>query len=422
MTIPWAFFGVSVVGALLTLNAFVPVRRVPVLFLPSFFGSWLTAELALHHVVWQVLATVPFVYFGALSAPIGWVGLGICLASWAGLLVLYLGGHRAEHIYHEALAEVEQAEVGRPVPWHQHVMPFSFRRVGVRVTKHIPFATLGYTTLHLDVAAPEEPSDTPRPAVIQLHGGAWVIGDKREQGWPLIGHLAANGWVVFNANYRLSPDATFPDHLIDVKRAIAWVREHAEEWNVDPDFIAITGGSAGGHLASLAALTANEPIYQPGFEDSDTSVQACVPIYGVYDFTNRLGIRRKSYRRRLIDPIVMKTTLEDEPEAFAAASPVDQVHRDAPPFLVIHGDRDVLSPVEDARMFVERLRAVSREPVYYAELRGAQHAFDVFCSPRTLRTVTAVHRFLVHERARHEGLAATEPVPAHAMAVDIVQA
>lgn len=292
------------------------------------------------------------------------------------------------------------------MPWLQHFMPFSFRRAGVKVHKHLLFATVGRQKLYLDVATPEEPSDAPRPAVIQLHGGAWVIGDKREQGWPLIGHLAANGWVVFNANYRLSPAATFPDHLVDVKRAIAWVREHAEEWNVDPSFIAVTGGSAGGHLAALAALTANDPKYQPGFEDADTSVQACVPIYGVYDFTNRLGVRREGYRRRLIEPRVMKVRFQDDPDAYHAASPIDQVHPDAPSFLVIHGDRDVLAPVEDARLFVERLREVSRQPVYFAELRGAQHAFDVFCSPRTLRTVTAVHRYLESERAHQRSTAA----------------
>ena len=109
------------------------------------------------------------------------------------------------------------------------------------------------------------------PAILQIHGGGWVIGDKREQGIPLLGHLAANGWVGFNANYRLSPGATFPDHLVDCKRAMAWFREHADEHGGDPDFLCVTGGSAGGHLTALVALTANDPRYQPGFEDVDTT-------------------------------------------------------------------------------------------------------------------------------------------------------
>ena len=93
------------------------------------------------------------------------------------------------------------------------------------------------------------------------------------------------------ANYALSPKATFPDHLIDVKRALAWVKEHIAEYGGDPGYVVISGGSAGGHLSSLAALTPNRPEYQPGFEAVDTTVQACVPFYGVYDFTNRDGIR-----------------------------------------------------------------------------------------------------------------------------------
>ena len=75
-------------------------------------------------------------------------------------------------------------------------------------------------------------------------------------------------------NYRLSPRSTWPDHIVDVKHAIAWVQANIAEYARDPDFIAITGGSAGGHLSSLAALTANDPTFQPGFEDVDTRVQA----------------------------------------------------------------------------------------------------------------------------------------------------
>ena len=142
---------------------------------------------------------------------------------------------------------------------------------------------------------PEEPGRN-RPAIMQIHGGAWIIGDKREQGWPLIGHLAANGWVCFNVNYRLSPAATWPEHLIDLKYALKWIREHADEYGIDPSFVAVTGGSAGGHLTAMMGLTANDPEYQPGFEEADTSLQAAVPVYGVYDFTNRLGTMQERFR------------------------------------------------------------------------------------------------------------------------------
>jgi len=85
-------------------------------------------------------------------------------------------------------------------------------------------------------------------------------------------HLAELGWVCVAINYRLSPRSTWPDQIVDVKRALAWTKEHIAEYGGDPDWVAITGGSAGGHLSSLAALTPNDPQFQPGFEDADTSV------------------------------------------------------------------------------------------------------------------------------------------------------
>ena len=188
--------------------------------------------------------------------------------------------------------------------------------------------------------------------------------------------------------------ATFPDHLIDVKRAIAWVREHADEHGIDPDFIVVTGASAGGHLTALTALTANDPQYQPGFEEADTSVQAAVPFYGVYDFTNRNGAWPEEVVPLFLAPVVMKCDPDEAPERYEAASPLDQVHDGAPPFFVIHGDIDILAPVEDARDFVHRLREVSNQPVYYLELKGAQHAFETFASIRANAVVEAAERFL----------------------------
>ena len=131
-------------------------------------------------------------------------------------------------------------------------------------------------TLRLDVTVPSAPvpgGRALRPALLQIHGGGWVIGDKREQGLPLLSHMAAQGWVGFNVNYRLSPWASIPEHLDDLQAALAWVREHAEEYGVDPDFVCVTGGSAGGHLSALLALTADPPV------------AAAVPFYGIYDFT-----------------------------------------------------------------------------------------------------------------------------------------
>ena len=407
-TISWLFLGVSLIGAVFTANAFVPVRRVPALFMPSFFGSWLTAELAMHHVLWQAIATFLFVDFGALDGFPGWAGLVITLGSWVGLVVLFGDGSRAAKTFAAALRNVDTVRETLRVPRKQVLLPFSKKRRGVKVTRDIVFRRVAGTILKLDVVAPDTDGSN-RPAILQIHGGSWVMGDKREQGWPLLSHLAANGWVCFNLNYRLSPGATFPDHLIDLKAGLAWIREHAAEYDIDPDFIAVTGGSAGGHLAALMALTANDPEYQPGFENADTSLQAAVPIYGVYDFTSRLGINRLPFWYRRLEQQIMKAFQSEEPEKFRRASPIDRVHPGAPPFFIIHGDRDTLAPVEEARYFADELRQRSKSPVIYAELAGAQHAFDLFCSPRTAHMLVAVLKFL---DATHAAASARRVEPA----------
>lgn len=407
--VAWLFLGASLVGAVFTLNAFVPVRRIPVLFVPSFFGSWLTAELAVHHIVWQAIVSVLFVELGALSSWPGLIGMGITLGSWLGLLVLFDAGRRTHHVFDDALQGLANSDATRRLPMSQLVMPFRFGRRGVKVERDIIYREIAGKRLKLDVAMPLEPGEK-RPAIMQIHGGAWIIGDKREQGWPLIGHLAANGWVCFNVNYRLSPGATWPEHLIDLKYALAWIRGHADEYGVDPDFIAVTGGSAGGHLTAMMGLTANDPEYQPGFEHADTTVQAAVPVYGVYDFTNRLGAMLDRFRPQMLEPIIMKAFFHREPEKFHRASPMDRVHANAPPFLIVHGDRDTLAPVEDARFFAELLGEASRAPVIYAELRGAQHAFDIFASPRTARMLDGTLRFLTAMRERAK--TATTSLPA----------
>jgi acetyl esterase/lipase len=245
--------------------------------------------------------------------------------------------------------------------------------------------------------------------LLYVHGGAWMISNRNEQGLPLMHEMAARGWTGVNADYRLSPWATFPDHIIDVKRAIAWIREHADVIGADPDFIAIAGGSAGGHLAALAALTANDPQYQPGFEDADTSIQACIPIYGIFDFVDDDHPGGDEFAK-ILSRHVMKATPEDDPALYKAASPIAQIHADAPPFFIVHGSVDTLAPSTTARRFATELRSVSKAPVGYAELPGTQHAFDVFPSLRTAYVLDGVARFL--QRAYSVSRTFSEQVPA----------
>ena len=120
------------------------------------------------------------------------------------------------------------------------------------------------------------------PTLIYLHGGAFRGGRKSREARPLIYRLASQGRVCISANYRLSPSAQFPDHLIDAKKVIARVRERDHEYGGDPAALSVAGSSAGAHLASTAALTPNDPGFQLGFADADTSVTAPFALYGYY--------------------------------------------------------------------------------------------------------------------------------------------
>jgi len=393
-------------------NALTPSRSARTVLL-RFAASMLTLELAAHTLILQMAATAVLVTLGALRVWPGRIGIAVSALSWAALLYTVIEARGARDVIRGALEGFARDIEGPRVPWPHVFSPVPLGRKGIRRIRNVVYARVAGRRLRLDVYLPEAPGEG-RPAVMQIHGGAWIVGDKRTQGIPLCIHLAACGWVAFNVNYRLSPGATFPDHLIDLKRALAWIRAHAAEYGVDPSFVAVTGGSAGGHLAALMALTQNDPRYQPGFEGADTSVQAAVPFYGVYDFTNRSGTFHPAFVRRLLQAHVMKAFFDEQPERFAEASPIDRVRPDAPPFFVIHGDRDTLAPLSDARRFVQALSSVSRSPVLFAEIRGAQHAFDMLTSPRSVPVIEGVERFLDEVRRRQLSTAVDMPQPATA--------
>ena len=415
MTWPVLFLAVALVGALFTFNAYLPrPAHGSWLAVPSFFAGWLTSELVTHHFAWQLAATAFFVWMGALDAWPGWLGLGITVVSWAALLAMVPVARRSEHVLEDALAEglgreywaFEAAALRDPSRDHRPLVnPFRFGHPDVHVERDLVYAP-GFGRRHLlDVYRPRDGARN-APVLFQIHGGGWTIGDKRQQALPLMNHMASKGWVCVAANYRLSPKATFPDHIVDAKLALRWIHENVGAYGGDARFVAVTGGSAGGHLSSLLALTPNDPEYQPGFEDADTRVQACVPFYGVYDWCDELGIDPRDERKKFFAKIVMKKRFDEDPDAYRRASPVTRVNADAPPFFVLHGALDSLVPVAQARLFTARLRAVSKQPVCYAELPHAQHAFEIFHSLRTAHVVRAVDRFLTWTWARWRAEAA----------------
>ncbi|MEV5711492.1 alpha/beta hydrolase [Actinoallomurus sp. NPDC052274] len=397
---PYVLLASGVLVLLTTVNALWP-RKGLLLLIPGFFTAWLTIELAPWVLVAEAGVTALIACFGGLTGAAGLAGLLATALGWAGLAVVMARARRTTVTVQRWSAELEldPGERAPSFPRSHVVLPFLMtRRAGVTRTRDIAYGD--GPRMRLDVYRPAEPGER-RPGIMQVHGGAWMIGSKREQGIPLLGHLAANGWVGVNVDYRLSPRVKFPEHLIDLKRAIRWYREHAEEYGADPEFLCVTGGSAGGHLAALLALTPNVPEYQPGFADVDTTVRAAVPFYGVYDLGALLDGGSKVFASA-IERHVMGVRRADGCEAYDKASPAHWVNAGAPPFLVVHGSLDTLVPVDQARSFAARLRNVSEAPVLYAEMKGAQHAFDIFPSYRTARVIEGVERFLTWvRRAEH---------------------
>jgi acetyl esterase/lipase len=170
-----------------------------------------------------------------------------------------------------------------------------------------------------------------------------------------------------------------------VKRAIAWAREEGAGYGIDGSRIAISGGSSGAHLAALAALTARNRDLQTGFEKADVGVAACLPFYGIYDLLVRNPTR---YDWPFIAQTVMKKRASEDPYLYSLGSPIDQVHADAPPFFVIHGEFDSIVLPAESEHFVEALRQAGVDTSYF-EVPGAQHGFDAVASLRT-RAVAAL--------------------------------
>jgi acetyl esterase/lipase len=383
-----------------TFNALFPFRQTALLF-PSMFWSWFVIGLPGQLVFFQMIITGFLVWLGALQYAVGWIGLVLLILSWLATGFILSRTRKSGDVVDAALAKAGVERSGPSVPIWRVLLAAPFRGRTVEKIRNVPFRRVGGHSIKLDVYR-DKTDRTNRPVFLYIHGGGWVMGDKREQGIPLLHHMARAGWLGFTVNYRLSPGVALRDQLADVKAGLVWIREHAEEYGGDPSFVAVSGGSAGGNLAALVGLTENDPRYQPGFEDEDTSVQITAPTYGIYDVTDRMGAQTPRFVPMLMEPLVIKAFLDDEPEKFAEVSPLDRIHPGVPPFVISQGDRDSLAPVVEARAFVERLEGVSQNHVIYMEFPGAQHIFDLGYSYQSAQMIEGVLAVLNDEYERFD--------------------
>jgi acetyl esterase/lipase len=375
--------------------------------------GWAASEFApwLGSIAFAVLAFALATTEVAAREP-GRLAVLLIIASALGLCAV---AHRAsrtprllEHALRDGLGAGYQKEIpaarmvvlSDEVPSTRYLQPWPRRTANVELIADVRYPG-GHPRNVLDVYRPAHGCHN-APVLLQVHGGGWTGGHKRQQSLPLVHHLAAHGWIVVAPNYRLSPEARLPAHLVDCKAAVAWIRGHITALGGDPSFVAVAGGGTGAHLAAMLALTYDDPRLQPGFEHVDTRPAACVALHGSYDLLERTqrGAGRRS-RLRWLGQHLMPCPIERDPAAWEDGSPIAHVRADAPPFFVLHGSHDALAHVEDARAFVRDLRRTSANPVAYAELHGAQHGWDLLCSPRALHTVRAITRFLEWCAARH---------------------
>lgn len=244
----------------------------------------------------------------------------------------------------------------------------------------------GYTPQVVDIYVPA--GKGPHPLVLYIHGGGWVGGHTRHSGalanFPrVLAALAAEGFTVASLEYRLSGEAKFPAQAQDAKAALRFLAANAATYRIDPARVGIWGGSAGGHLTALTALSCKDTRLDPAAA-GDVCASAAVTWYGVFDFAAMAAGRANGVdgaAERLLG-----CTSPCTAEAYSPASPVTYIDAKDPPFLLIHGTEDKVVPIEQSRIGEARLRAAG-VPVETMYIPGVDHSF-IGATPAQTREAT----------------------------------
>jgi acetyl esterase/lipase len=359
------------VWTLVTLAAWAPPRRPRLLARLGYAAGMVVNEVPLLAVVALLSCTLPAVARGEVDDSSGAVLVtALSVATTVLAFALLRRGWTSEL---RAIAAVSASGLDpglvRDGPSHRSRLRVLLTPVPVRPRSVERLGNLGYGShrrQRLDVYRRRD-ARVAGPVLVYLHGGGYFSGGKRREARALLHELARRGWLCVSATYRLRPAAGFEDHLGDAKRVLAWAHAEAEGLGGDPSTLVMAGSSAGAHLTALCALTQGRPELQPGFGDADTRVSAAVCLYGYYG---------RYYGRDVTE--------------WPVSSPLALDAREAPPFLVAHGDLDSYTPVEGARELSAKLRRESSQPVVHLELRGGQHGFDLVRSWRFQAVLGAV--------------------------------
>jgi len=251
----------------------------------------------------------------------------------------------------------------------------------------------------LDIYLPEV-GDGPFPVIVQIHGGAFRMGDKADAQVNASLNGLAHGYAVVSINYRLSGEAIFPAQIQDVKAAIRFLRANAKEYKLNPDKIATWGGSAGGHLAAMAGTTGDVKEFDDaslGNVDQNSKVQCVVDWFGPIEF-NQMDPQFKASGKGRTDhdegnspeSELVGKQITNAPELVKRASPATYISKNDPPFFIQHGTEDPLVPVEQSKNFYsELIKVLGKDKVTLILLEGAGHAGPQFGTAENLDKVFA---------------------------------
>jgi len=256
------------------------------------------------------------------------------------------------------------------------LVPVNPAKLGT-VERDITYGTADGVDLKMDIYYPEHAAGAV-PAVLYVHGGAWIGGDKREgAGTAEIPELRSRGYLVAAVNYRLAPDYKFPAQIEDVKCAVRYLRANAAAYGIDPARIGAWGGSAGGHLVSLLGTTDASAKFDGdgGWTDESSRVQAVVDMFGPTD----LKALSEGDPRFLY---MLFGTINRNAGIVKKANPITWISRDDPPFLILHGEYDEMVPVSQSEILYDALLAKGI-PATLVIVENAGHGFAPVGGPIT---------------------------------------
>ena len=240
-----------------------------------------------------------------------------------------------------------------------------------RIEVEVVYGKAGDKELKLDLARPSE-GKGPFPAVVCVHGGGWRMGNKRDMR-PWVEFLAKEGFVAASVGYRLAPDYTFPSQIEDCKTAVRFLRANAEKYSIDKERFGAIGYSAGGHLVCLLALTDEKAGFEGKVHPKESSkIQAVVDYYGPTDLAG-FG-KDDTAQRGMLGPFI-GAKFADNPSAHKKASPINYVSKNAPPFLIFHGTKDLTVPIDQSRQLANKLKDVGVE-ARFVEVPGEGHGWN----------------------------------------------